>query len=278
MCEFCMKHGAGRKWYLQARNYSADLVRNSRRFRDAMHWLLRGEAEGVGVAKRRLWLVDVPIVGWAVKRLVTMRMKPIHFGQVLTIDDVEKVFGLADEINLFPCVCRKHMVGKNDERYCFGLGSYPRELLDDQPDSGSEGERLTVEEAMELARDFERRGLIHTIWTLDTPFIIGVCSCRPGECLGLAYTLAGARMMFRGEHIFQVDTEKCTGCGACDERCFFGALTPAPKGSPRRIDPAVCHGCGLCASNCPVGAISLAGHNAPTPTETHALCAANHEE
>ena len=25
MCEFCLKHGEGEKWYLQAKNYSDDL-------------------------------------------------------------------------------------------------------------------------------------------------------------------------------------------------------------------------------------------------------------
>ena len=26
MCEFCHKHGEGKKWYLQAKNYSDDLL------------------------------------------------------------------------------------------------------------------------------------------------------------------------------------------------------------------------------------------------------------
>ncbi len=31
MCEFCHKHGEGKKWYLQAANYSEDLLSDVRR-------------------------------------------------------------------------------------------------------------------------------------------------------------------------------------------------------------------------------------------------------
>ncbi len=31
MCEFCHKHGEGKKWYLQAKNYSDDLLSDLRR-------------------------------------------------------------------------------------------------------------------------------------------------------------------------------------------------------------------------------------------------------
>ena len=31
MCEFCIQHGDGKKWYLQAKNYSQDLLSDARR-------------------------------------------------------------------------------------------------------------------------------------------------------------------------------------------------------------------------------------------------------
>jgi len=31
MCEFCLKHGEGKTWYLQAQNYSEDLLSDTRR-------------------------------------------------------------------------------------------------------------------------------------------------------------------------------------------------------------------------------------------------------
>ncbi len=258
-----MKHGAGAKWYLQAYNHSADLVRGSPRFRDGLRWLLEEKPNESEVFKRRMRLLGLPVVGWAAKRFITRKMKPLHFGQVLSLDDVEKVFGLADEINLFPCMCRRQLTGKRDERYCFGLGSYPREVMEDMPEFVAGAQRLSVAEATELARDLERRGLVHTVWTLETPFIVGVCSCRPGECLGLEYTRAGAKVMFKGESTFQVDPGLCIACGVCEGRCYFQAVAPVSESGTRRIDPRVCNGCGLCASACPAGAISAHARKGP---------------
>ena len=31
MCEFCVKHGEGKKWYLEAKNYAEDLLSDLRR-------------------------------------------------------------------------------------------------------------------------------------------------------------------------------------------------------------------------------------------------------
>ena len=31
MCDFCHKHGEGKKWYLQAKNYSEDLLSDLKR-------------------------------------------------------------------------------------------------------------------------------------------------------------------------------------------------------------------------------------------------------
>jgi hypothetical protein len=31
MCEFCVKHGEGKKWYLNVKNYSNDLLSDTRR-------------------------------------------------------------------------------------------------------------------------------------------------------------------------------------------------------------------------------------------------------
>lgn len=38
MCEFCAKHGDGKKWYLQAKNYSEDLTADLRRQKTIAHW------------------------------------------------------------------------------------------------------------------------------------------------------------------------------------------------------------------------------------------------
>lgn len=260
MCEFCIKHGAGRKWYLEAKNYSVDLIKNSDRFKELLNWLLSETAEGAQeLAKLKSWL-RLPIVGRAMSRMVTRKMKKDHFGQVLPLEDVKKVFDLVDVIYGFPCVCRRYLLHKSDERYCFGVGTFGKDFLNSLPSFGGEAEELTADEAYRRAEAFEAQGLVHTIWTLDTPFIIGVCSCKPGECMAMEMTNnLKTKVMFKGESLFQIDAEKCIGCRKCMETCYFNAIDYLPSKKRCAINSYKCYGCGLCRRACPV--------DAPLPVE-----------
>jgi MinD superfamily P-loop ATPase len=51
----------------------------------------------------------------------------------------------------------------------------------------------------------------------------------------------------------QVDMEKCTGCGRCDEVCEFHAIVVL--GGKPLVFPELCHGCGSCMLECPDRAI-----------------------
>lgn len=52
----------------------------------------------------------------------------------------------------------------------------------------------------------------------------------------------------------QIDTERCTGCGACSSFCAFGALVTI--GSRVMVFPNLCHSCGGCEAVCPEQAIT----------------------
>jgi len=49
--------------------------------------------------------------------------------------------------------------------------------------------------------------------------------------------------------------DDCNGCGSCDGKCRFNALTLGNQVAV--IDQAKCMGCGICEDMCPIGAISL---------------------
>lgn len=67
------------------------------------------------------------------------------------------------------------------------------------------------------------------------------------------------RRSFSGGKIAVIDTERCTGCGVCVERCRFGAIQVSEGGSTTtvEVDRISCEGCGVCADTCPEHAISL---------------------
>lgn len=57
---------------------------------------------------------------------------------------------------------------------------------------------------------------------------------------------------FRGGHIAVIDSDRCTACGECLQRCQFGAIS-----DDFRVDTTDCEGCGVCVHFCPENAISF---------------------
>lgn len=87
----------------------------------------------------------------------------------------------------------------------------------------------------------------------------GMCNCC-GDCCYLfrarASRASGAAWP-AAPSIAVFSEERCVGCGACAERCHFGAF--AVEAGRTVFKPELCVGCGLCVSTCGAGAISLRG-------------------
>jgi len=54
---------------------------------------------------------------------------------------------------------------------------------------------------------------------------------------------------------FDIDTEKCKGCGLCIKNCPTGAITQVEKKQPATLDQEKCIKCGTCYDNCRFDAI-----------------------
>ncbi len=66
--------------------------------------------------------------------------------------------------------------------------------------------------------------------------------------------------LFIPQVVCVVDTDKCVGCGQCQELCDCGGIGVADGsggGLPRVVDPMVCTGGGTCAAACPYEALTL---------------------
>ena len=155
MCEFCVKHGEGKKWYLQMKNYSDILLHETldRHQQDIAQVTTRTESlsnffentvmPAIGdLPKRSAPSPDAPPSSQPPQLQlsedeIVARRKVRHFGQVLPIEDVEQVIDLADSITRMPCGCRFETTGKTDKRYCFGIGVDLSGLLSEKAGSGS---------------------------------------------------------------------------------------------------------------------------------------------
>jgi ferredoxin len=276
MCQFCHQHGEGKKWYHQAKNYSEELLNNLERRRYLESFLTKyGSREGSKLEAEFQQAFRYP--AWLRKFFYFFREKRQqrdHFGQVVPLEELEQVLDLAGSIVRLPCICRKINKGRKDAEYCFGLGLNPEKLLylkdaflktfGRGPDDAS-FDRLTKEEALEMHRDFERQGLIHTIWTFKTPFIGGLCNCDRADCLAMLSYRYDFRSFFRGEYVAAVSCDACTGCRECHSRCQFGAIGFSVMDQKTFIDPIRCYGCGICRTACEMNAIEL------TPRHEHAI-------
>lgn len=268
MCEFCHQHGEGKKWYLRAENYSEDLLSDVRRrkfikeFLSGPEWLAR-ELQQAEKLDRAPALVRRAVI-WAVSN----RQKKVHYGQVVPIEDLERILGFVNSVVRLPCICRKVTVGE-EKRYCYGVsmspgrgemsrivGSLDKSFLKGPDTAGFE--RLSKEEALQAWRDHEREGLCHTVWTFRTPFIGGICNCDRADCVAMKTTLThGLPVMFRAEYVAEADPERCTGCRQCMKVCQFGAIGYSAARKRTVIDVRRCYGCGICRAVCSEGAIAL---------------------
>ena len=268
MCDFCLQHGEGKKWYLQAKNYAEDLLSDARRRRFIVDFFGRPERLGGDSAKLGRLSRAQGFVQRVVRGLVTWRMRKWHFGQVVPLEDVREIFGFVSSIVRVPCVCRHVALGR-EARYCYGVSMGPgggrfAELLRGLDDSFLAGadlsglEALSTEQALENLGEHEKEGLCHTVWTFKAPFIAGICNCDRADCLAMKATVThDVPVMFRGEYVAAVDPEACTGCRSCMRACQFGALGYSAAQQKAVVDPTACYGCGTCRAACTHDAIAL---------------------
>lgn len=276
MCEFCTEHGEGKKWYLQMKNYSDELLFEelSSTQKDAagvttrIEWTNRSWESFVmpaitGVSESREEpqhapsSAEPPAIQPSEDEILTRR-KVRHFGQVLPIEDVDKVIDMVDSITRFPCGCRFINTGKTDKRYCFGLGMDKTGILGKFPDAASSLEVLDKEQARRIFRQYDEEGLMHSIWTGVTPYVAGMCNCDHDCGAYKGYIeMRGAPSFFRAEYICRIDWDLCTGCKSCMSQCQFGAQFYSSALARVYIDPTRCFGCGVCRAACPSDAISL---------------------
>ena len=183
---------------------------------------------------------------------------------VMLLSEVEEMINAASEIIVQPCDCRK--LGENCNRpveTCIWLDGGARQALD-----RGHGRRLTKEEAIELLRWADKKGLMHTA---DNQWrergLHAICNCCSCDCYPFraAQELGTKGVWPKSHYVVQYNREHCNHCGACVRRCHFeafyhdGSIIEVDGKSKKgvAVDLEKCWGCGLCANSCPEGAIKM---------------------
>jgi ferredoxin len=277
MCQFCVQHGDGKTWYLQASAYAYDLDSDLKR-REYLLGFLKDFGRGRTFALTnldRLERLPAPLRDLG-RSIATSRMKQFHFGQPVPIEECEAIFDIATSVVRIPCPCR-YEAGTKDEGYCLAITTKPIDRYLDEgfadyevgPDL-AKFERLTKAEALALLRRSEVQGCMHSVWTFVTPFIGAICNCNlESGCMAMRITVEHETpIMFKGHYLAEADLEACTGCAQCVERCPFSAIAVGPGHKRAMVDTGKCYGCGVCRSACEYGALRLVERE-PVPAGLH---------
>jgi len=125
MCEFCHKHGEGKKWYLRAQNYSEDLLSDIKRARFIEDFFAHPEKIAKGDLKAEDLMKAPERVRKIMGKMITRSSMKEHFGQVVPIEDIKKILDITTSIVRLECICRRTSVGP-EQRFCYGLSLMPR--------------------------------------------------------------------------------------------------------------------------------------------------------
>lgn len=156
------------------------------------------------------------------------------------------------------CYCRHQALHRGTvcdapiEDVCTSLGVAAEWLI-----SKGFARPASTDELLRVLERTEKLGLVHLADNVrnNPAFICHCCGC----CCGVLRTVNehGIQAVQPSNFIAKVDTEKCSGCGSCTERCHIGSLTLNKTDAKATVASERCLGCAVCVRSCPQDAIEL---------------------
>jgi NAD-dependent dihydropyrimidine dehydrogenase PreA subunit len=200
---------------------------------------------------------------FATGRLPKMRVIPIEESvetdhQIATYDELRYLIEQAGEhIAVQECFCKKanDILDKSCQtterrELCMSFG----DLADLYVEEGW-ARQLSQSEALEMARKNEEEGLV--LMPGNQQELKFMCACC-GDCCGMLTLIQNypkPAEVVASNFYAQVNTDLCTGVGACVECCPLDAVTLENGFALINLDR--CIGCGLCVPACPEDAITM---------------------
>lgn len=174
----------------------------------------------------------------------------MHQNDLLSLDEALEVLEKnKDFIYVLPCNCKMMVYYHNWPtdvcvRFYGGINT--------EYDRGH-GKRLSLEEAKNLIRDCNRRGLMQ----VGEGF--SMCNCEGETCypIEMARRLKTRLLYPKSNYRTVWHEDSCINCGKCSKICNFQAFF---LNDDKKIcfDESKCWGCTVCSYNCPKKAITLA--------------------
>jgi Na+-translocating ferredoxin:NAD+ oxidoreductase subunit B len=177
---------------------------------------------------------------------------------ILPYDEVMKLIDGAESIAAGVCVCRHQ--GDLLDRPCDKPKDRKCMILGPSAEFASGHGLVTLisrEQAKQSIDEAEAAGLVHVYANSQDRFIDLLCACCGCHCFmlkGISRSPIPSQAVI-ANWVVAIDEEACSGCGACVDRCWMGALHI--EGDVVVRDVNRCIGCGICRYVCPSHAMEL---------------------
>lgn len=189
----------------------------------------------------------------AVMRVIPVNVSILAQSQILAFDDIQKIVDNARILAVTKCSCRviDGSCGKPVE-VCVQVDK----AADYAIERGT-GRPIEKSQALELMKQCEEDGLIHVSDNKRAPGHV-ICNCCSDCCIAWPSVRTGlGKFIAPSRFCAQVDTQRCSSCETCLDRCYFEAIAMTGADDTAQIASDKCMGCGLCLLTCPEEAISL---------------------
>ncbi len=188
-----------------------------------------------------------------------LRVVPVHesFDQQMQIapyDSVRELIKQQSKLVVAECICRKGAELKGEGcgkplETCLVFSTGAFYYLEN-----GLGREITKEQALKILDKAEEAGLVLQPGNAQKTF--NICCCCGGCCEILKHLKKFPKPseMVASNYYAQVDTDSCSSCEICLDRCQMDAIT---VGDTAVVDLDRCIGCGLCVTTCPSEAITM---------------------
>jgi ferredoxin len=199
--------------------------------------------------------------GTPLTRVIPVEAAVEHQQKVLDTEEAHRIIEAQSRLALVPCPCRtrtekmgvRECTDKNPVGDCIMMGNAATHF-----ESVGLGRSVTADEAKKYVDEMQEKGLVNITdnWARKEHTIIcSCCECCCSQVRGRT-RWENPDSMAPSNYVAEAG-EGCILCGACEERCFFGAIH-MDEGEGRAVaDPEKCMGCGVCTHTCPEETMKL---------------------
>jgi uncharacterized Fe-S center protein len=172
---------------------------------------------------------------------------------VLPAEQAMEILRRAKSVAVQNCECRSHYQRcDNPLAVCLLLNDVGEKLVSD-----GKARPVSLAQAAQILRTANEKGLVHLSLYMSDHEIYALCRCCSCCChdVQIIRQFQRKELMVRSQYLAGTDCGECMHCGACIERCIFGAR--AYQDEKMAYRPQSCVGCGRCVTICPAAPTTM---------------------